>query len=154
MGNAVRAQSPTDSVPKDPAALSVYTVQNMNFGAFSTGATGGTIALSTSGARSATGSVLPLNLGFSFFQAIYEIEGPPGTVISIMNGPDATLSGSNGGSMTLRIGASDPAAPFSNNVPPPGRTQINIGGTLTVGNTTTTVPGTYTGTFYITFNQE
>jgi hypothetical protein len=154
IGTTIKAQSPTDSVPKDPGSLSVYTVQNMSFGAFATGSTGGSVVLSSGGTRSATGTVLPLNMGVSFFQAIFEIEGPPGTVISILNGPDATLTGSNGGSMSLQIGTSNPAAPFSNTVPPPGRTLINFGGTLTVGNNVSTIPGSYTGTFYITFNQE
>jgi hypothetical protein len=56
--------------------------------------------------------------------------------------------------MSLQLGASNPAAPFSNNIAPPGRTLVNIGGILTVGSTAITIPGTYTGTFYITFNQE
>ena len=153
-GTAIKAQAPTDSVPKDPGSLSVYTIQNMSFGAFAAGSTGGSVVLSSSGTRSATGTVLPLNMGSSFFQAIFEIEGPPGTIISILNGPNATLTGSNGGSMSLQIGTSNPAAPFSNTVAPPGRTLINFGGTLTVGNNVSTIPGAYTGTFYITFNQE
>ncbi|HTE29596.1 MAG TPA: DUF4402 domain-containing protein, partial [Chryseolinea sp.] len=65
-----------------------------------------------------------------------------------------TLTGSNGGSMMLGIGSSDPASPFSIVNPSPGRTSINIGGTLTVGNLVANPPGIYTGNFYITFNQE
>jgi hypothetical protein len=126
----------------------------MSFGAFAPGSGGGTVILSPTGIRSATGTVLPLNLGYSYFQAIFEIEGPPGTIISISNGPDAILTGSNGGTMSLQLGSSYPLAPFSNNIAPPGRTQINIGGTLTVANTSTTFNGSYTGTFYVTFNQE
>lgn len=151
----VNAQlSPTDSVPKDPGALSVYTVQNMNFGAFAPGSAGGTVTLSPDGLRSTAGTIVPLNLGFNYFQAIFEIEGPPGFIISMLNGPDAVLTGSNGGSMSLRLGASNPMAPFVNSIAPPGRTLVNFGGVLTVGNQTTVVPGTYSGTFYVTFNQE
>ena len=153
-GKGMFAQSPTDSVPKDPAALSVYTIQNMNFGAFTPGGSGGTISLSANGTRTSTGTVLPFNLGFTYAQAIFEIESPPGFIISILSSPTATLTGSNGGTMSLAIGPSDPIMPYSNSVPPPGRTLINIGGTLTMGNNTTVVPGSYTGTFYITFNQE
>jgi len=31
------AQTPTDSLPGDPANISVYTIQNISFGAFSHG---------------------------------------------------------------------------------------------------------------------
>lgn len=148
------AQTPTDTLPGDPGAIAVYTVQNMSFGAFSQGTGGGTMVLSNTGTRSSTGTVLPLNLGVSYFQAIFEIEAPVGTIISLLNGPAATLAGSNGGSMTLTIGNSSPVSPFSTSISPPGRTQVKVGGTLTVGNSTATPSGSYTGTFYITFNQE
>lgn len=148
------AQTPTDSLPGDPGAITVYTVQNMSFGAFSQGAGGGTLVLSNSGSRSSTGTVLPLNLGATYFHAIFEIDAPVGTIISILNGPAATLTGSNGGSMTLNLGTSSPGSPFSTSVASPGRTQVNVGGTLTVGNQAATPSGNYTGTFYITFNQE
>ena len=148
------AQNPTDSVPGDPGAISVYTIQNLSFGAFSHGATGGTVIISNAGMRSVTGDVIPLNLGVVFFNAIFEIDAPAGTIISILNGANATLTGSNGGSVSLHIGNSDPPSPFITTVTQPARTQVSIGGTLTVGGPVANPPGTYTGTFYITFNQE
>ncbi len=148
------AQNPGDELPPDPGAISVTTTQNMSFGAFAQGSSGGTIIISNNGSRSATGTITPLSLGMLYFQAIFEIEAPEGTVISILNGPDATLTGSNGGSMSLRIGDADPASPFITNIAPPGRTRVNIGGTLTVGSAAASPPGTYSGTFYITFNNE
>ena len=148
------AQTPTDSLPGDPGGLYVYTIQNLAFGAFYHGNTGGTLMLAGDGSRSATGDVVLLNLGITYFNAIFEIEAPPGTIVSILNGPDATLTGSSGGSMLLSIGSSSPAAPFSTVLSPPSRTQVNIGGTLTIGNNAASPPGSYTGTFYITFNHE
>lgn len=148
------AQTPTDSLPGDPGGLYAYTIQNINFGAFSHGNTGGTLIIASDGTRTATGDVVPLNLGISYYNAIFELEAPPGAIISMLNGPDATLTGSNGGSMVLHIGDAYPASPFVNSVAPPSRTQINIGGTLTVGASGTAPPGTYTGTIYITFNHE
>ncbi len=145
---------PTDSLPGDPGALSVYTVQNMSFGAFSAGNTGGTVIISTNGSRSVSGDIIPLNLGTLYFQSIFDIDAPIGSIVSIMNGPDAILTGSNGGSMTMRIGNSDPFSPFIIIKQQPERTPVKIGGTLTVGPTATNPPGNYTGTFYITFNQE
>ena len=148
------AQLPTDTLPPDPGAISVYTVQNMSFGAFAHQNVGGTVTISNSGSRSSTGDIVPLNYGYTYFQCIFEIEGPVGTIISIMNGPDATLTGSNGGSISLHLGNSNPASPFSTTVSPPARTQVNIGGTITIGNNSVSPPGAYTGSFYITFNQQ
>ncbi len=146
--------SPTDSLPGDPGNISVYTVQNMHFGAFTQGAIGGSVILSATGMRSVTGDVIQLNMGVTYFQAIFEVEAVVGTVISIMNGPNATLTGSNGGSMSMTIGGSSPGSPFISSQQPPNRTTVNIGGTLSVGSPVSNPPGTYSGTFYITFNQE
>jgi hypothetical protein len=145
---------PTDSVPGDPGGITVYPVQNMSFGAFSIGSSGGTVVMSTNGTRSVTGDVIALNLGALYFQAIFDIDAPQGAIVSILNGTDATLTGSNGGSMTMHIGNSDPSSPFIITVAQPTRTQISIGGTLTVGSPATNPPGAYNGTFYLTFNLE
>ena len=144
----------TDSLPGDPGALTVYTVQNLSFGAFTCGSSGGTVNISAGGSRSVTGDVVALNLATAFFQAIFDIDTPQGTIVSILNGPNAVLTGSNGGSMTMQIGASHPASPLITTVIQPARTAVNIGGTLIVGNAAANPPGTYSGTFYITFNQE
>jgi len=137
-----------------PRPVEVTVNQNLGFGAFSHGASGGTITIGTSGVRSSTGTVIPLNLGYSFSTAIYKLIANPGTVISILNGPDVSLPGSNGGSMSLHIGASDPATPFVITTDPPAFTLMQVGGTLTVGNTAANPPGNYNGTFNITFIQE
>ena len=144
----------TDSLPGDPGALVVYTVQNLSFGAFSNSGAGGTVIIANNGSRTVTGKVVALNLGISAFQSIFEIDAPHGSIISLLNGPDAILSGSNGGSMIFRIGASDPTSPLITTVHQPARTTVNIGGTLTVGSLAANPPGAYSGTFYITFNYE
>jgi Domain of unknown function (DUF4402) len=145
---------PTDSLPGDPGNISVYTVQNIHFGAFTQGAIGGSVILSSGGTRTATGDVVLLNMGVTYYPAIIEVDAIVGTVISIVNGPNATLTGSNGGSMSMSIGSSSPGSPFVNVIQPPGRTPVYIGGTLIVGSPASNPPGTYSGTFYITFNQE
>ena len=151
----VKAQvDPTDSLPGDPGAIYVYTYQNLKFGAFTQGASGGTVVIASNGTRSVTGTIVALNLGITYYQAIFEVEAPPGSLISITNGADATLTGSNGGSITLRIGSSDPGSPFNTTVSPPSTTTVNIGGTITVGNSSAAPPGAYSGTFSVTFNQE
>lgn len=141
-------------LPADSQGLNVTTIQNLSFGAFSQGSSGGTITVSNTGTRTASGTVVPLNLGIQYFQAIFEVQDSAGTVVSILNGPDATLHGSNGGTMTLHLSNSAPASPFISAVNPPGSTAISIGGTLTIGNADVTPPGNYTGSFYITFNNQ
>ena len=148
------AQNPTDSLPGDPGSIAVSTVQNLSFSSFSHGNVGGSVIISSSGVRSVTGDIVALNIGSPYYQAIFDIEAPQGSIISILNGPDVILAGSNGGSMSLRIGNSYPASPFSTTVNPPQRTEVNVGGTLNVGNLSSSPPGSYTGTIYITFNQE
>jgi hypothetical protein len=145
---------PTDSLPGDPGGLTIYTVRNMSFGAFSCGSTGGTVTISNTGIRSVTGSVIALNMGVLYFPAIFDVDAPLGSILSILNGPDATLTGSNGGTMSMHIGSSDPPSPFITTVTQPARTPVNIGATLTVGNPSANPPGIYNGTFYITFIQE
>lgn len=145
---------PTDSLPGDPGALTIYPVQPMSFGAFSAGNSGGTLVLSNTGSRSVTGDVVGLNMGVQYFQAIFDIDGPQGCIVSVVSGPDVNLTGSNGGTMTMHIGSSDPPSPFLITVAQPQRTSVSFGGTLTTGGSGSNPPGTYSGTFYIIFNQE
>lgn len=139
-----------------PQPFTVYTnpAQGMYFGAFFQGIMGGTIILYADGSRSSTGDIILANLGIPFSPAIFEVEAQAGTRISILNGPDATLNGSNGGSMTMHIGEPDIGSTFIVQTNPPSRTQLRVGGTLNVGNTLANPVGQYFGTFYITFVQE
>jgi hypothetical protein len=137
-----------------PRPVDVTVVQSLGFGAFAQGAVGGSVTVTSAGLRSSTGDIILLNLGYLFTAASYRLVGNAGTVISILNGPDVTLPGSNGGSMTLHIGASDPASPFVLITVPPAFTTMNVGGTLTVGNPGSNPPGNYSGTFDVTLIQE
>ena len=145
----LQAQEP----PPRPITVTV-TAQILSFGAFTLGAVGGTVAITAGGSRNATGDVILLGLGYPFSAALYQIVANPGTVISLLNGPDVSLTGSNGGSMILHIGASSPASPFVTNAIPPLSNPLTIGGTLTVGNLVSNPAGNYTGTFDVTFVQE
>lgn len=138
--------------PQRPIVVNA-TSQGLSFGAFYHGASGGTISVSPAGGRSSTGSVVPLTLG-TFTPALFEIKGNEGTIITIMNGSDVYLAGSNTGSMKLTIGTSSPASPFVLSLPNPQKTQLLVGGTLTVGNSSANPPGSYSGTFVIIFNQQ
>jgi hypothetical protein len=129
------------------------TGQELSFGSFTMGAIGGTVTVPPAGIRSSTGDVILLTFS-SYSSAGFEILSNPGTLISILNGPDVVLPGSNGGSLLLTIGATDPVSPFVTNVIPPVTTELLIGGTLTVGNIVANPAGSYSGTFQVTFIQE
>jgi hypothetical protein len=138
-----------------PRPIVVTTTQGLSFGAFYHGAVGGTITINTDGSRTSTGDVVPLGLGIFYSRATYEIVANPGTIISLVNGPDVILIGSpGGGTLSLHIGDPDLGVSFVTTEPYPIPTELNVGGTLTVGNSITNPPGSYSGTFDITFNQE
>ncbi len=146
----IMAQEP----PPRPITVTV-TAQSLSFGAFTLGGVGGTITVDPDGSRSSSGDVIPLAIaGYSFSAALYEIDANPGTLINIMNGPDVILTGIPGGTMTLTIGSCSPASPFVTTAIPPATTSLYVGGTLTVGNTISNPPGSYSGSFNITFVQE
>lgn len=140
--------------PPRPIAVTVILSQNLSFGAFYHGTSGGSVIIYPDGSRSSTGDVVLLGLGFSFSSGLYDVTGNAGTLISILNGPDAILSGSNGGTMTLRIENSFPNNPFILNTQSPMSTQLSIGATLIIGNALANPTGSYSGTFDITFVQE
>ncbi len=136
-----------------PRPVTVTVTASLSFGTFTLGASGGTVTLTAAGARSSTGDVILLSWAPVSTTAMYEIVGNPGTVFSLLNGPDATLSG-GGGTLLLHIGDSNPASPFVIATTPPVPTVMTVGGTLTVGTLVTNPPGSYSGTFNITFVQE
>ena len=108
-----------------------------------------------SGAVTAGGSVIIPSLGFNPHAiptpALFEVTANPGTLITIQNGPPATLTGSNGGTLSLTIGASSIGSPF---VTQNAITYVYVGGTLTVGSMAANPAGNYTGTFNVTFIQQ
>ncbi len=145
---------PSSGQPQPPRPIQVYKVKDINFGAFVPGISGGTLIVYPNGSRSSTGEIYEINLGYQFYPAIFEIDANKGSIISILPGPDAILTGSNGGTLIMHFGSTDPQSPFVTTANPPGRTQVRIGGTLIIGNPQANPPGAYSGTFAVTFNQE
>lgn len=137
-----------------PRPISVSTFQNLSFGAVIEGYSGGNVIIYPSGSRSVTGDIIQANLGYAYYPAIFEVGANLGTLVTILNGPDVVLTGSNGGTMIMHLGESDPPSPYVNTLSPPGLTQVRIGGTLSVGNPLANPAGSYSGTFFITFIQE
>jgi hypothetical protein len=140
--------------PPYPMTVTVSLTQNLSFGAFYQGGIGGSVIIASGGSRSSTGDIVLLNMGFTFSAGLYNIVANRGTLISVLNGADATLTGSNGGTLTVKIGNSSPLSPFIITTSPPSSTQMFVGATLIVGNPASNPAGNYTGTFNITFIQE
>ena len=137
-----------------PRPLKVTTFQNLSFGAFIQGNTGGQVIIDPIGSRSLTGDLIPVFLGYQVYPAIFEVEALPGSIITIFNGPDVTMTGNHGGTLNLHIGTSIPTSPFINTINPPFKTQVRIGGTLTVGTMLNNPSGDYIGYFSVTFIQQ
>jgi hypothetical protein len=137
--------------PPIPIAISVYLEQGLNFGAFVQGVSGGTIYVYPDGSRSVTGDIILVNLGFIVSPVIFLVDANLGTVISILPVGDVTLNGSNGGSLTMQIDDTDPVLPH---ITTSLQTQIRMGGALIVIDPGANPPGTYSGSFSITFVQE
>lgn len=139
--------------PPKPIMVTVSTAQHLQFGSFIQTGSNGTVTVAYTGARTAAGSVILPNISSSAFPtaALFIVESHPGTLITILNGPDVFLTGSNGGTMKLTIGESSTRTPFITR----GRyTDVFIGGTLTVESLTANPAGSYSGTFQVTFIQE
>jgi len=142
-----------------PRSYTANPVQTLSFGDISIlpGSSGGTVIVDSSGNRSFIGSVVLLNLGGAYHQAIYEFKLCPGRLVTITYPPTVTLTGSNGGSMTLHLGATNlgiSGSTFYTNAGCDNIQRISQGGELEVGSVATNPQGVYTGTISITFNQQ
>lgn len=142
--------------PPPPRPIAVYAdpLQGLIFGTVFRGFTGGSVIVFPDGSRSVTGDIIQSNLGVPWSPAIFEVEANQGTIITILNGPDVILNGSNGGTVTLRVGSSNVGSPFITSAVPPTRTIIKIGGTLFIGGPLASPSGNYSGNFYVTFIQQ
>jgi len=137
--------------PPRPIIVTVVAGQGLIFGAFYQVSSSGTVILSPTGARSSTGGVILANLGFPFSPSIYNIDANTGTLLTYMPGPNITMTGSNGGSISLAVGGIDQPNPFVTTAASPATTQVRVGGTLTIGPAASNPPGNYSGTFSVTF---
>lgn len=136
------------------AQVQVYAEQQVAFGSFVIGNVGGTVAVSHTGDRTATGDILLVNQSEQFHPVIFGVEASLGTVVHIQNGPDVQLTGSNGGEMTLSLGESSHGSSFISGVAPPDRTFVSISATLSAGSSVDTPPENYSGALSVTFIQE
>ena len=136
--------------------LTVTATQAIHFGTLCvTGGAGGTVIVGYDGSRASTGDVVLLPIAPAAQPAIFEIKLCQGRNVIITFSATTTLTGSNGGSLTLDIGPTEKGingASFTTNSDCNFITPLRVGGTLNIPGTA--IPGTYTGSFDITFNQE
>jgi hypothetical protein len=142
--------------------MRVTTFQDLRFGAFVNGGSGGSVTISPGGTRTPSGDIYLMNME-QYHAAIFEVEALPGNIIHV-DLPIATfpLTGSNGGELELQITEFLPennipiinSNTFINTLNPSGRTKVLVGGKLTIGNPTQDPSGNYIGTFHVTFMQE
>lgn len=139
------------SVSAISTSLKVSVRQEISFGAFAQGNAGGSVTISAEGTRWASGAVVPLNFGAAYLPLILEIEGPRGSIVSMLSDETTILTGSNGGTMKLKLIASNPAMPFIITEDAPAKSIVKIGAELIVGNAAMSPPGSYTGTLNLSF---
>jgi len=137
--------------PPKPIIIRVSTLQHLSFGSFVQTGSYGTVTVDHSGYRSATGNIILPNSSSIVTAALFEVEAIPGTLVHILNGAPVSLGGSNGGSLLLTIGDASTGTPF---LTTGERSNVFIGGTLTVRSLLDNPAGEYSGMFQVTFIQQ
>jgi hypothetical protein len=125
-------------------------IQDLSFGTFCTGRSGGAVIVPSIGSRRATGDIilLPSQTGFP---AILQFTTDNTNIVTLTTGNIFNLTSSSGGTITLQINDFYPASSFG---PVIGQNNVTIGGILTVGSQASTPAGNYSGSFEVTFNEE
>jgi hypothetical protein len=136
--------------------LTVTPTQAIHFGTLCvTGGAGGSVTVGYDGTRTSAGNITLLSISPTARPAIFEIKLCQGRNVIITFSATTILTGSNGGTLILDIGPTEmgiDGASFTTNADCNYITPLRVGGTLHVPGTA--LPGTYTGSFEITFNQE
>ncbi|UQD57332.1 DUF4402 domain-containing protein [Flavobacterium sp. K5-23] len=136
-------------------SITVMATQQLHFGTFAVGAGGGSVIVGWDGTRTNTGNITLLSLAPTYQPAIFELKLCAGRSVNISFDPTVNLSGSDGGNLTLHVGPTEKGpngTTFIINTDCNFVTPLRVGGTLDVPGGS--IPGVYTGSFFITFNQE
>jgi hypothetical protein len=131
------------------SAQTIGGATNLSFGSFLAGS-GGSVVVSTGGARTQSGSVLLLGQGSGVAAAQFTVTGTANATYSITLPLNNTvvLSDGNGNTMTVNSFVSNP--PATGTLSGAGTQVLRIGATLLVG--PNQAPGSYSGTFNVTVN--
>lgn len=147
----VQAQSPFPP----PSQLQVFPNQELAFGSFFAGTSGGTVTISPSGSRSVTGSVIELAMSPGS-AAIFDLRLIPGRMVHIVFPHSAQLVQKGGGGiMMIKDFTTDkPGNNFVTTAAHPFINPVRVGATLHVRGQNINHPGEYAGSFTVTFIQE
>jgi hypothetical protein len=138
--------------PPKPIMVNVDTFQHLSFGSFIQNGNNGEVIVYANGGRTVTGSIILPTFFSTITPALFEVKGIPGTLVTIVNGPNAELWSSNGKKMIMQIGDSYPLSPFT--IPNSEKIDVKIGGILFVRSLMDNPEGDYSGTFTVTFIQQ
>lgn len=143
-GNALGASATDNATATVITPIAIASGTDLAFGKFSVSSVAGTVVVSTSGSRSATGGVL---LSTSTVTAgTFSVTGQASTTYAItLPASASTLSDGNSHSMTVDTWTSNPSG--TGTLSSGGAQTVNIGGTLHVAGSQ--VGGAYTGTFSV-----
>lgn len=133
--------------------ITVQSTQDIDFGTFFA-TSAGTITVNWNGTISTTGGVVSFS-GLTAHPAIFEVKLCQGRNVTITYNPTTTLTGNNGGSLTLNVGSTEKGisgSEFPVNNDCNFITTLRVGGTLEVSGSS--IPGIYSGSFSIDFTQE
>lgn len=133
--------------------MTIEHVRDIHFGTFYVTGSGGTVSVNFEGARTCQGGVVLMSSGTAAQSGAFTVRLCPGRNVALSYNPTVTLtSGSNTLTMTIdsiegvtsnNIYTTSADCDFAN--------LVRIGGTITVP--ANAPPGTYQGSFRITFNQ-
>lgn len=129
------------------SALTLSSTANLAFGDFSAG-TGGTVVMSSAGARSATGGVV-LGTVAANSAGAWSVGGDANKTYAITLPASATLNGPTVAAVvqTMSVGTFT-SSKATGTLSAGGADTFTVGATLTVGNAQ--APGSYTGTYTVT----
>ncbi len=138
-----------------PNRLQVYSAQELSFGSFYTGSSGGSVTISPQGVRDVSGTVIGLS-SFSFSPAVFDVRLIQGRIVHISFPVSASLNRVGGGeSMTITNFTSDKQNDsFVTTASHPFVNAVRVGATLMVGAENQNPAGDYVGSFSVTFIQE
>ena len=133
-------------------SLEISSTQELSFGSFYAGSSGGTVTIAPDGVRTTTGSVIPLTNSIGS-QAIFEIQSLIPRIVHIVLPESERLSRISGGeSMMIKNFTSD--KPFNIVVATLRSKTVGVGATLIVKPLNDNPPGNYRGSFSVTFVSE
>lgn len=141
-GNALAASATANATATVMQSIAISKTTDLAFGSFSPNASGGTVVMSTAGARSATGTVALATSTTS--AAAFNVTGTANATYAITLPTSTTIS--NGGTtMTVDTFTSNPSG--TGTLSAGGSQTLAVGATLHVG--ASQASGSYTGTFNV-----